>query len=81
MAATQLARLLPAMGGQRRCGSDLADALEVAQRVEDLVVDLGLAQPTLSARGVDREQVRVIAAKIPGEEAKDLILGLVEGLF
>ncbi|KAH6995570.1 alcohol dehydrogenase [Ilyonectria sp. MPI-CAGE-AT-0026] len=81
MAATQLARLLPAMGGQRRCGSDLADALEVAQRVEDLVVDLGLAQPTLSARGVDREQARVIAAKIPGEEAKDLILGLVEGLL
>ncbi|KAH8736558.1 alcohol dehydrogenase [Ilyonectria robusta] len=81
MAATQLARLLPAMGGQRRCGSDLSDALEVAQRVEDLVVDLGLAQPTLSARGVDREQARVIAAEIPGEEAKDLILGLVEGLF
>ncbi|KAF7552270.1 hypothetical protein G7Z17_g4426 [Cylindrodendrum hubeiense] len=81
MAAKQIARILPAMGGQRKCGSDLADALEVAQRVENLVIELGLAQPTLSARGVDRDQASVIAGKVPGEDGKGSILVLVEGLF
>lgn len=81
MAATQIARLLPAMGGQRRRGSDLADALQVAQRVEDLVVELDLAQPSLEARGVDRGQAAVIAAKAAGQEDQSLVLGLVEALF
>ncbi|KAH7150527.1 alcohol dehydrogenase [Dactylonectria estremocensis] len=81
VAATQIARLLPAMGGQRRRGSDLADALQVAQRVEDLVVELDLAQPSLEARGVDRGQAAVIAAKAAGQEDQSLVLGLVEALF
>ncbi|KAH7134404.1 hypothetical protein EDB81DRAFT_903347 [Dactylonectria macrodidyma] len=83
VAATQIARLLPAMGGQRRHGSDLADALQVAQRVEDLVVELDLAQPNLKARGVHRDQATVIAAKVSkqGQESQDEILGLVEALF
>ncbi|KAH6895747.1 putative Maleylacetate reductase [Thelonectria olida] len=70
-AARQIARLLPAMGGQRRRGDDRADALEVAQRVEDLVIQLGLAQSSLSSRGVSLDQVAVIAGKVSGEDAKD----------
>jgi hypothetical protein len=70
------------MGGQRRRGNDQADALEVAQRVEELVIQLGLTQSSLSSRGVSQDQVAVIAAKVSGDDAKDDgIVRLVEGFF
>ncbi|KAK7427457.1 hypothetical protein QQZ08_006063 [Neonectria magnoliae] len=79
--AEQIARLLPGVGGQQRCGNDVADALEVAQRVENLVMELGLTQPSLSSRGVGQDQAAVIARKASGGYGEDSILGLVEALF
>ncbi|KAF7559508.1 hypothetical protein G7046_g4640 [Stylonectria norvegica] len=80
-AAQQIARLLPAMGGQRRRGHDQADALEVAQRVEDLVKELGLAQRTLSERGLDLEQVDIIANRAANGSPSKEVVRLVQGLF
>lgn len=61
---------------------DQADALDVAQRVEDLVMQLGLAQPSLSSRGVRKDQVAVIAGKVSAGGAKeDGLVALVEGFF
>ncbi|RSM00687.1 hypothetical protein CEP52_008971 [Fusarium oligoseptatum] len=81
-AAQQISRLLPALGGNRRGGGDArGEAIEVAQRVEALVRELGLQQPSLSARGVDRDQVAVIARRASGGEPSKEILALVESLF
>ncbi|KAI5463839.1 alcohol dehydrogenase [Mariannaea sp. PMI_226] len=80
-AAKQVARLLPAMGGQRRAGNDLADALEVAQRVENLVTELGLAQPSLSSRGVAMDQVAVISEKVSRGDTNDAIFRLIKEFF
>ncbi|KAM6521322.1 hypothetical protein FSOLCH5_006081 [Fusarium solani] len=80
-AAQQIARLLPAFGGSRRGGDTRGEAIEVAQRVEALVRELGLEQPSLSARGVGREQVAVIARRASGGEPSQEILALVESLF
>ncbi|WAO85140.1 Fe-ADH domain-containing protein [Fusarium falciforme] len=80
-AAQQIARLLPALGGSRRGGDARGEAIEVAQRVEALVRELGLEQPSLTARGVGREQVAVIARRASGGEPSKEILALVESLF
>ncbi|KAI8723351.1 Fe-ADH domain-containing protein [Fusarium sp. LHS14.1] len=80
-AAQQIARLLPALGGNRRGGDARGEAIEVSQRVEALVKELGLEQPSLSARGVGREQVTVIARRASGGEPSKEILALVESLF
>ncbi|RSL71868.1 hypothetical protein CEP54_001013 [Fusarium duplospermum] len=80
-AAQQISRLLPALGGNRRGGDARGEAIEVAQRVEALVRELGLEQPSLSARGVDRDQVAVIARRASGGEPSKEILALVESLF
>ncbi|KAL2691587.1 hypothetical protein Neosp_001976 [[Neocosmospora] mangrovei] len=80
-AAQQITRLLPALGGNRRGEDARSEAIEVAQRVEALVRELGLEQPSLSARGVGREQVTVIARRASGGEPSKEILALVESLF
>ncbi|KAM6533827.1 hypothetical protein FALCPG4_006774 [Fusarium falciforme] len=80
-AAQQIARLLPALGGSRRGGDARGEAIEVAQRVEALVRELGLEQPSLTARGVGREQVTVIARRASGGEPSKEILALVDSLF
>ncbi|KAM5347990.1 hypothetical protein ACJ41O_007814 [Fusarium nematophilum] len=81
VAAQQIARLLPAMGGCRDGRGARAEALEVAQRVEDLIRELGLLQPSLSARGVDRDEAIVIAGRASGGEPSESILALVAALF
>lgn len=81
VAASQVARLLPLLGGERRLHSSQADALEVARRIEELVATLGLTQPPLSTRGVGREQVDVIAVRAAGQNPPELVVKLVEGLF
>ncbi|KAJ4327800.1 hypothetical protein N0V84_001762 [Fusarium piperis] len=80
-AAQQIARLLPALGGNRRGGDARCEAIEVAQRVEALVRELGLEQPSLSERGVGRDQVAVIASRASGGEPSNEVLALVESLF
>ncbi|CAM1511661.1 Fc.00g091740.m01.CDS01 [Cosmosporella sp. VM-42] len=81
LAAQQIARLLPVLGGQQRPDHDLADAYRVAQCVDELVTALGLAQSTLSARGVGREEVDVIASRATGGSPTDSIVSLVKSLF
>lgn len=81
LAAEQIARLLPALGGQRRRGDEHADALKVAQRVEGLVTELGLAQCSLLERGVGQEQVDVIAGRATGGSPTEPIIALVWSLF
>ncbi|KAI8679548.1 Fe-ADH domain-containing protein [Fusarium keratoplasticum] len=80
-AAQQIARLLPTLGENRRGEDARGEAIEVSQRVEALVRELGLEQPSLSARGVGREQVAVIARRASGGEPSKEILALVESLF
>lgn len=69
------------MGGRLEGGDALAQALEVAQRVEDLIERLGLTQPSLSERGVGQDQLDVIARRVCRGEPPDSIVGLVRGLF
>lgn len=80
-AAQQIARLLPALGGQRERGHEQADANKVAQHLEELVAELGLVQPSLLQLGVGREQVSIIATKAAGGSPSEDIVSLVEGLF
>lgn len=49
--------------------------------MQALVGELGLEQPSLSARGVGRDQVAVIAGRASGGEPSDEVLALVESLF
>lgn len=81
VAASQVARLLPLLGGEIRCHDERTDAFEVAQRIEELIATLGLTQPSLSARGVGPEQLDLIAVRAAGPNPSELVVKLVEGLF
>ncbi|KAF4982432.1 hypothetical protein FZEAL_1950 [Fusarium zealandicum] len=80
-AAQQIARLLPALGGHCEGRGPQDEALQVAQRIENLVSELGLTQPSLSKRGVGQDQIVVIAGRASGGDPSKDILALVEGLF
>ncbi|KAL8974391.1 MAG: hypothetical protein Q9197_001360 [Variospora fuerteventurae] len=68
--ARQISRLLPPAGG-RPTGDDLRDALEVGDRVIALVDSLELDVGGLSARGVSKEEIPIIARRA--------LAGVVEG--
>ncbi|KAL1959366.1 hypothetical protein VTO42DRAFT_2169 [Malbranchea cinnamomea] len=82
-AAEQIARLLPAIGGNPS-GDDLEDALEVGRRIVQLVSVLGLSQ-SLTQRGIGRDQIPIIverATRGANEGQRyDAIARLIEGLF
>ncbi|KAL8898820.1 MAG: hypothetical protein Q9192_001883 [Flavoplaca navasiana] len=60
--AKQISRLLPLTGG-RRTGDDVRDALEVGDRIIGLVHSLELEVGSLSARGVSKDEIPVIAGR------------------
>ncbi|PVH92624.1 putative Maleylacetate reductase [Periconia macrospinosa] len=82
--AKQISRLLPGAGGCLT-GDDLRDALEVGDRIIALVRSLGLDIPTLSDRGVSKDQTFTIAQRALGGAregpAFDRVLELLQTLF
>jgi alcohol dehydrogenase class IV len=82
--AKQICRLLPATGGHST-GDDVRDALEVGDRIIAFVQSLGLEFPTLSARGVSKDQTFTIAQRALGGVGEgpvfDQVLELVQTLF
>jgi alcohol dehydrogenase class IV len=82
--AKQICRLLPATGGHLT-GDDVRDALEVGDRIIAFVQSLGLEIPTLSARGVSKDQIFTIAQRALGGVGEgpvfDQVLELVQTLF
>lgn len=83
--ARQVSRfLLPAIGRQPS-GDEVKDSMDFAGSLDELVLRLGLKQPSLSDRGVSRDQIPVIvgrAVKDPNEhELRAAVQTLVEGLF
>lgn len=82
-AASQLARMLPFVGGTRS-GDDKKDAIELGDRILTLVKELGL-KTTLTEKGVGKDQVDIIVQRATGgqKEGKvyDAVKNLVEGLY
>jgi alcohol dehydrogenase class IV len=82
--AHQLARLLPAAGGQRT-GNDQRDAMELGERIEALVRRLGLGPVGLQSLGVSKDQIPVIVQKVMGGVREgpryERLTVLVESLF
>jgi hypothetical protein len=82
--AKQICRLLLATGGHLT-GDDVRDALEVGDRIIAFVQSLGLEFPTLSARGVSKDQTFTIAQRALGGVGEgpvfDQVLELVQTLF
>jgi hypothetical protein len=82
--AEQIARLLPAVGG-RRTDDRLNDALEVGERIIALVEVLGLHPPTLTERGIGRDQIPIIVQRATGGLKEgpmlDAVTQLVERFF
>ena len=86
--ARQLARALPMASGKRAEGGNgpddddaKADALKVADRIEDLVKELGL-ETRLSEYKVGKDQVDVIARNATGKKEGEVFEGvkrIVEG--
>ncbi|KAH3917840.1 hypothetical protein HBI56_112890 [Parastagonospora nodorum] len=64
-AAKQISRLLQAAGGCPT-GDDVHDASEVGDRIIALVHSLELEVPTLSARGVSKDEISTIAQRALG---------------
>ncbi|KAL6716881.1 hypothetical protein ACLMJK_004793 [Lecanora helva] len=81
--AQQIARLLPSIGGEQS-NDVLADGQEVGNRINDLVIALGLRQ-TLTERSVGKDQIPTIVARSTGGAAGgplyDEVTNLVEALF
>ena len=81
--AKQIARLLPAIGGQAS-GDAREDAREVGGRIIELVATLGLRQ-TLTGKGVGKDQVPIIVGRATGGMIEgpmyDAVTHLVEGLY
>ena len=81
--AKQISRLLPATGG-KASGDVREDAREVGSRIIGLVTTLGLRQ-TLTERGVNKDQVPIIAGRATGGTTEgpiyDAVKHLVEGLY
>jgi alcohol dehydrogenase class IV len=82
--AKQISRLLPGAGGHLT-GEDLRDALEVGDRIIALVKSLGLDVPTLTVRGVSKDQTFTIAQRALGGVREgpvfDQVLKLLQTLF
>ncbi|KAH7076872.1 putative Maleylacetate reductase [Paraphoma chrysanthemicola] len=82
--AQQICRLLPSVG-LPFTGDDIRDALAVGDSIIALVQSLGLEVPSLSARGVSKDQTFTIAQRALGGVAEglvfDQVLGLVQTLF
>ena len=82
--ARQIARLLPATGGQS-VGSDALDALTVGDRIIDLVSSLNLNVGGLLDRGVDTDEIPGIVQRALGDNGKgpqfDQAVSLVRALF
>ncbi|KAK3303876.1 putative Maleylacetate reductase [Chaetomium strumarium] len=84
-AASQISRfLLPAIGRQPT-GDAVHDSADFAASLDELVLRLGLQQPSLSDRGVGRDQIPIIVERaVKGPEEKELraaVRRLVEALF
>lgn len=81
--ATQVAKLLPAVGGTPS-GNCLQDASQVADRIEALIKSLGLQQ-SLGDRQVGQEQIPLIVSRALGGEmegyAFDAVTRLVTELY
>ncbi|KAH8691027.1 putative Maleylacetate reductase [Phaeosphaeriaceae sp. PMI808] len=82
--AKQICRLLPAVG-LASTGDEVRDALAVGDRIMTLVQSLRLEIPSLSARGVSKDQTFTIAQRALGGVAEgplfDQVIGLVQTLF
>ncbi|MCJ1411394.1 hypothetical protein MMC19_005483 [Ptychographa xylographoides] len=80
--AAQIARVLPFIG-QSRSGNDRHDAMKVADAIEGLVKDLGLAT-TIAEYGVGDDQIPKITKMATGKEDGELyekVAGLVKSLL
>ena len=81
--AKQIARLLPATGGQAS-GDTREDAREVGRRINDLVATLGLRQ-NLNERGIGKDQIPIITGRATRGMTEgpvyDAVMHLVEGLY
>lgn len=80
--ATQIARLLPATGGTLT-GNNLEDAIEVGDRIINLIRQLGLRQ-TLTERGVSKDDIPIIverATNLTEGREHDSVAVLVGKLF
>ncbi|OKL64468.1 hypothetical protein UA08_00996 [Talaromyces atroroseus] len=83
--AKQIARLLPAITGERSTGKHVAEACKVGRSIMALVKELGL-NDRLDKCGVAREQIPTIAKRVGGayglkpEDCK-AIINLVEAFF
>ncbi|KAL8911233.1 MAG: hypothetical protein Q9171_003580 [Xanthocarpia ochracea] len=82
--AKQISRLLPLAGG-RPMGDNLQDALEVGDRIIGLVDSLELDVGGLSARGVSKDEIPIIARRALGGVVEgplyDQLVTLVQTLF
>ena len=80
--AEQIARLLPATGGQPS-GHVQEDAQEVGNRINELVATLGLRQ-NLTEKGVGKDQIPIIVGRATGGMTEgpvyDAVRHLIEGL-
>jgi alcohol dehydrogenase class IV len=82
--AEQISRLLSITGG-RPTGNGEDDAVEVGQRIISLVEALGLHPPTLTERGIGKEQIPIIVQRATGDMKEgplhDSITDFVEKLY
>ena len=82
-AATQIARLLPAVDG-KASGNTREDAREVGNKISELVARLGLRQ-NLTEKAVSKDQVSIIVGRATGGMTEgpfyDAVTRLVEGLY
>jgi alcohol dehydrogenase class IV len=77
--ARQIARLLPAIGGNST-SDRVQDALEVGDRIIALVASLDLDLPCLSAQGVHKDEISIIVQRALGGVTKGILYDRVEEL-